>query len=199
MSTVQDILNIVEHVWEGHNTYPSLNRSLRLVAQRLMWHKSDMQVTKMTVSFTADSSSASLPSDFWGLAGRPYIDGKTWPLLPVPNKDTHLDWSGYGVPQFYEILESTLYLIPGTSSAIDVKGDYFFCPATVDSADDTIPWGGLFDDAVAEYMKEADKINPIPETVIQGTVWAMVDQLVPKRNRKAPKRPRRGINYRRHW
>lgn len=139
-----------------------------------------------------------LPSDFWGLVGRakPYIDGKTWPLQPLPTQDEKLVWgTSAGNPIYYEIIGDRFCVIPATASDITVKGIYFKKPATITRLSDTMPYYELFDDILQEYLIEIMTSGTAMGATIQDQLMLNVDLLISKREQKGSNPMPVGINW----
>lgn len=158
MSTVSDIFDAIGHrMPEKSNRYPALNNVVRLIAKRLFWHKSDLCVASLSVAVTASSEYASMPTDFWGLMQKPYINGKTWSLEPLPTKENALTMlSADGEPRYFRMKGAAgvwrMYLYPNNSSAITINGDYFSRPTQLTKLSDTIPFNEMFDEVIQEGM-----------------------------------------------
>ena len=128
-----------------------------------------------------------LPSDFWGFFGKakPYVYGKTWPLLPLPSQDEKLAWGSAGEARFYELIGDRLYVTPATSSDITVKGLYFKRPAKITKETDIIPYQELFDDILQEYLVEILNAGTATGAAIQDQLMLSVDLVVSKMPQKA--------------
>ena len=191
MSTVLDLLETLElRVEVPKNVYPALNKAIRLVAKRLRYHQSDIITSSYSLSYAADASTASLPSDFWGLTGKPYEDGKSYPLKPLPDKDYKLVWDSSSIARWYRVINTTLEIIPPTASAITVKGDYFQRPTAMSKIDDTLPYNELFDDAIEEYLVGAIGGKPDPMIIQQA-----VDDTIVNHDRSAPDQLEDDMNW----
>lgn len=105
-----------------------------------------------TVTITSDDAFGDLPSDFGGLISEPYLDGKTYPLLPLPSQDVALSYTSAATPIYYQVKGSKIYVTPHTASDYTIKADYFAVPAMVTAATDTLPYFDLFGDAMAEAV-----------------------------------------------
>lgn len=104
-----------------------------------------------SMTITSDDSFGYLPSDFWGLADKPYISGKKYPLLPLPSVDTELQYTT-GDPLFYKVKGTRIYVTPHTGSDYTIIADYFVKPTELTLTTSTIPFNELFDDLIAEYV-----------------------------------------------
>lgn len=141
-----------------------------------------------------------LPTDFWGMVGeRPFIDGETWELEPLPSQRVELAYTSAGEPRYFKIRNNKLYVIPATSSDITVKGDYFKRPTKLTATTDTVPFDELFDELLAEIIVRYYKGGFQGEaglTELRLFVQEQVDSLVSGRDFKAPTQmPRGGIDW----
>ena len=154
MSTVQSILNNLSKRVGGNTSdlYPFVNLAIRTIAKRLYWHNSDVLRADLSLDFSADDTYEDLPTGFWGLMGKPYIDGKKWLLLPSPSLDYEVRYTTAAQSKYYRVKGNRLYLFPPTSSDITVKGSYFAMPTEITATDDTMPYDELFDDAIGEAL-----------------------------------------------
>uniref|UniRef100_A0A6M3JZ52 Uncharacterized protein n=1 Tax=viral metagenome TaxID=1070528 RepID=A0A6M3JZ52_9ZZZZ len=190
MSQAKDIIDAVAHRIPGtHNLYPAINTAIRYVAKRLFWHKSDLITGALSVSVAAAASTGTLPSDFWGLRGYPYMNGKTWHLNPLPDLITKLQYTSSGEPRYYQIKGQTIYLTPATGSAITINGDYWQRTTAITKLTDTMPWFEMFDDVIQEFLIQwyavGSKDAPQNIAALQGYVWEAVDMIVPFRDKTA--------------
>lgn len=141
--------------------------------------------TEYTLTSRADFGY--LPSDFWGLFhnAKPYIDGKTWPLVALPDQDIKLAWGSSGESFYYEIEGDRFCVIPATASDITIKGKYFKRPAKLTKGEDTMPYFELFDDVLREYLVELMVAGTASGATAQAQLLLGVDLVVAKRPRKA--------------
>jgi len=194
MSQVKDVIDGIKHrIPDRTNIYPLLNRAVRLIAKRLFYHKSSWVRGALSVTVTADSSSASLPSDYWGLVEKPYVSTDTYPLQPVPNQETKLNYTDNSIPIYYEVLGSTIHLIPGTSSEVTINGQYWARPTELTAPGDTMPYNELFDDAIQEILLREIKGEDIQ--IVQSFINKSVDEIVPYTDKVAPRTVQDGFNY----
>jgi len=151
-----------------------------------------------SVTITSDDGYGYLPDGFWGFIDQPYIDGKTYPLLPLPNLDIKLAYTSPGEPRYYQIKGSKLYVIPDTATDYTIKADYFARPAALTSTTDTIPFDELFDDVIAEYILRYFRNGQegMSQTIgLNQMLIENVDLIATKYGRKAPVRMPRGIPW----
>ena len=193
MTEARQLVDAVAHRLPGqHNIYPSIDTAVKHIAKRLFWHKSNMIVsdTGLSLSMTTSDSTVALPSDFWALKGYPYPNGEKWHYDPLPDLGTRLVYSSDGVSKYYEILNATLRLTPPTSSAITVNGDYFVKPTEITQPTSEIPWNGLFDDAIQEFLIKWYAVGAGGKPEYSMTIASFfndaVDLIVPYRDKTAP-------------
>lgn len=179
---------------------PYLNKAIWLIAKRLYYHKSNLIAGNLSLSYTATSSTATLPSDFGGLIGCPYVYGNNYKMLPLPNEDIRINYAGQyvSIPDYYEVVGATLMVIPGFTSAATVKGRYFAIPTSLTATTDTLPWTTRFDDLMGEYLVEATKLRPIPEAEFQSLISSGVDDYMAKMEMKGA-RPLKRFTLRRYF
>jgi len=157
-------------------------------------------VAGSTVTITSDDSFGDLPSDFGGLIGKPYLNGKTYPLLPLPSEDIALSYTSAGEPRYYQVKGSKIYVTPHTGTNYTIKADYFAVPAMVTAATDTLPFFDLFGDAMAEAVMRTYRSG---EQVIgvDSQWWKLfcrenVDSVARKYGKRGPREPRaNGIDW----
>jgi hypothetical protein len=153
-----------------------------------------------TVTLTSRADFGYLPSDFWGLGNeRPYIDGETWELDPLPSQEVELAYTSAAQPQYFKIRNDKIYVIPATSSDITLKGDYFQRPTKLTASTDTMPFNELFDEVIAEVMVRYYGGGLQGEAGLMAMrlfIQEQVDTLVSGRDFRAPKQmPKGGINW----
>jgi hypothetical protein len=144
---------------------------------------------------TSDDGYGFLPSDFWGLVDLPYLDGQTSPLLPLPSQNVALQYSSAGFPYYYKIKRNNIHIIPHTSAAYTIKGDYFQKPTILTAMTNTLPFNELFDETIWELIIRLFKGGNVATDALEGHCNRQVDLIVTKREKKAPSRPRIGLNY----
>ncbi len=148
------------------------------------------------VSITTIADYAPLPDDFWGLATKPWIDTKTWALAPLPSLETRIQYTSAGVPYYYQVKGSDLWVYPGTSSDITIKGDYFMKPPKVSQMQDRIPYDQLLDDVIQEYLVMVlGGGSALTATALKQFLEEQVDLVVGMRGKKAAAEMPDGLNY----
>ncbi len=141
-----------------------------------------------SITLTSDCSIGYLPADFWGLKGKPYIDGKTEPLCPLPGIRTELSYPSAGQPLYYRLLGSKrMKLVPSTSSDITIKGYYFQRPTELTASTDTMPFNELFDDLIAEYLEKFFRGGHANDEAIRRMLLEGVDAIAALYGNTAPK------------
>ena len=142
------------------------------------------------VTITSDDSYGYLPSDFWGLKGKPYIDGKDYTLMPLPSVDVEIAYPSAGEPRYYKIRGTKFYVTPHASSDYTIKADYFQRPSSITAATDTLPFNELFDDLIAEYavkyFRGIKTEGALGESLLSRMVIENVDLIANKYDRRAP-------------
>ncbi len=141
-------------------------------------------------TITSDDSYGFLPSDFWGLKDKfqPYIDGQTTPLYPLPSQSVAIQYTGTGLPQYYKIQGTRIYVTPHTDADIVIIADYYQKPTAVTGETSTIPFNEMFDELIAEYTdmyfrgpKGGNQLAILDKLIKDG-----VDTIVVKYDRKGP-------------
>lgn len=95
MSTVT---NLIDHVEPRIGSYTDLlwamNNAVRTIQKRLFVLRSDLAKKPggYTVTIAKEDPYGDMPSDFWGLWGKPYENSKNYFLAPVPNPETILKY-----------------------------------------------------------------------------------------------------------
>lgn len=150
------------------------------------------QSAGISYTITSVNNYGALPSDFWGLIGKPYISGQQTSLNPLPNQETAIYYDGVsGNPAYYEIKGDKLKLTPESGSDIIVRGTYFKKPAKLTIMDDVLPYNELFDMSIIEYLGMVLTGNSIGYADLE----AAVDVVMSKRQNTAPKRISQGIPW----
>jgi hypothetical protein len=193
MSQVKDIIDSIGHrLPDKNNLYPALNRAVRMIAKRLMYHDASMVRGSLAVTITAASSSGSLPSDYWGLVGKPYISTETRYLEPVPDPRYKLLYSENSKPRYYEIVGTTINLYPGWTAGGTINGDYWARPTKLTSPTDTVPFNEMFDDAIEESLLASYTGQDV--SVLENIIYKSVDEIVPYIDKQAAYRPQNQMN-----
>lgn len=148
-----------------------------------------------TITITSDDAYGFLPADFWGLFGKPYLDGKTYPLLQLPSTDVELQYTSAGLPHYYRIMGNKIYVTPNTSANYTIKADYFQKPTTLENTTDILPWDDLFNDVIYEIVINLFKKSGILVPELISVLNTSIDVVANKRGKKAPKQMGLGINY----
>jgi len=151
---------------------------------------------------TSDDACGFLPDDFWGLRGgekgRPYLDGRTVPLSPLPSQAAALRYPGAGEPIWYEVKGTRIFLTPHAGADVTVRADYYKRPAAVSDAASEVPFNGLFDDLIAEYVEiffRGPSENNSLAAVLGRLVIDGVDLPASRYDRKGPVGFPRGIDW----
>jgi len=152
-----------------------------------------------SVKLISEDHFADLPDDFWGLKERPNIKGKTWNLKPLPSKEAGMRYTSAGQPLYYKIKASEMHVYPASSSDIELEGAYYWEPDLVDSVDDTIPFDGLFDDAIAEVIVKLYEVGLANDgartNVMEEFLTRAVDLFAARRDLESPTHFTEEIDY----
>ncbi len=142
------------------------------------------------VTITSLDTFGYLPSDFWGLKGKPYLDGKDYTLLPLPSVDVEIAYPSAGEPRYYKIRGTKIYVTPPTSSDYTIKADYFQRPTSITTTTATLPFNEIFDDLIAEYavkyFRGAKAEGAGAENLLSKMVIENVDLIANKYDRRSP-------------
>jgi hypothetical protein len=150
-----------------------------------------------TVTLTSISDYGYLPADFWGLLDqeKPYLNGRTWPLWPIPNQDTRLQYTSPGDPYYYEIMGQKIYTYPATAANETIKGRYWQKQAKITSAEQILPYNELFDDSIVEFLVGVLEKGTAMIASADAYFNKAVDMWAVRRGKIAPKRLDRGIAW----
>lgn len=151
------------------------------------------------VTITSEAGYLDLPSDFWGFVDKPYLNGLTYPLRPLPNVETALAFTSAGTPIYYQIKGSKLYLTPPTGTDYTIKGDYFTKPTAITAKTDALPFSELFDEAIGEVLVQyylPDSGSAVENRVmIKKFLEQEVDQIALRFGRSSPSQMPAGIDW----
>ena len=155
MSTARDVLNQVRHaVSDIYDVFGPLNEAIRVIGKRLYILRSKIIVSDLDIDIVEDDAYGDLPSDFWGLDSKPYLSGYVWSLRPLPSLEVKLSYgSSTGIPRYYEIKGSKIYVTPVSGGSYTIVGDYFAKPTEITADTDTMPYSELFDDIITDYLR----------------------------------------------
>jgi hypothetical protein len=150
-----------------------------------------------SVTITSQDNYGYLPDDFWGFISEPNIQGKYETLRDVPNKTTQLAYAIYsaGTPIYATLYGDRLRVYPGTSIDIVIEGQYWVRPTKLTTLDDYIPFYGLFDDVIQDYIIAILAAGTAGTTEVAGILTTAVDLIVAKREKKAPEKMPQGYDY----
>ena len=144
-------------------------------------------------AITSDDAYGFLPSDFWGLKPKfqPYLDGYTTPLYPLPSQETAISYTGPGMPEYYKIRGTKIYVTPHTSANYTIIADYYQRPTAVATTASTMPWNELFDgviaDALVAYLRSPADGSAASLSIMDAAIKQTVDIIALKYGRKGPK------------
>jgi hypothetical protein len=152
-----------------------------------------------SVVITSENAYGDMPSDFWGLLDKPYLDGKTYTMDPLPNQATKLSYPSPAEPRYYELIGQKLYVYPETAADYTVKGPYWMRPTKITTAEQTLPYNELLDDALIEVLFEVMKQGPAFTAAryqeMEAFLFKAVDLVVTKRPKKAAQTLPGGLRF----
>ncbi|MCE5336831.1 MAG: hypothetical protein LLG06_19815 [Desulfobacteraceae bacterium] len=156
------------------------------------------QAVGSSYTITSDDEYGYLPDDFGGLVEneKPYVDGYTYGLLPLPSQETKLKYTSAGVPNWYQIKGSRFYVTPPTSADITIRGDYWQRTVRKTKVSEYLPFNGVFDDVIGELVvRILDKGIAEAGAELDNFIASVVDPIVQKQGQKAPVHMPCGINW----
>lgn len=158
MSTVQNIIdNIQPRIGDYKDLYWAINHAIRTIAKRLFILESDLIKTKFKLTYAIEESYKNIAttySDFWGLAGRPYQNGKSNYLVPVPDESTILVYK----PEVHDDDQGNLsydsndFVDDDQDFSDYTEGNYVY-KLIVTNSDGTISWGYIGGYATGDVTK----------------------------------------------
>ena len=168
---------------------PGPYRISTVAAGTLTLASSVTTATAATVTVTSNDEVGFLPSDFWGMADKPYISGKKYPLLPLPSVNVALQYTT-GDPGYYKVKGTKIYVTPGTGSDYTIIADYFKRPTALTATGDTVPFNELFDDSIAEYIMRffRGRMTGNEIMALEKFIEESVDLVASKYDKRAPVR-----------
>lgn len=110
------------------------------------------QAAGSSYTITSVADFCYLPDDFGGFVEKPYMSGYTWELDPLPSQAAKLAYSSAGVPKFYKTKGNRLYLTPAPAVDITIMGDYYRKATTITKSNQYVPFYGVMDGAIQEYL-----------------------------------------------
>ena len=146
MSTVQNIIdNIEPRIGDYKDLYWAINHAIRTIAKRLFILESDLIKTSFELTYAIEDACKDLSddySDFWGFADRPYQNGKSYHLQPVPDRATILGYK----PEVYDDNQGSLSyssndFVDAGQDFSDWDGGNYVYKLVVTNSDGTISWG----------------------------------------------------------
>ncbi len=151
------------------------------------------------VVITSVDDYGDLPADFIGLVDKPYINGKTWQLEPLPSIATKLSYTAAGESKYYEVIGNKFWVYPATSSDITINGPYWQKPAAITTFESTLPYSGIFDDVIIEvlvrYLGEGAVLNAQTFQEMEAFLFKAVDYVCSGRPMSAANEMPTGINW----
>jgi len=187
MSTAADLLKQVRHtIVAGVDVYGAMNEAIHTVTRRLYQINSKLVHDDLAVALVEDDTHGSLPADFWGMDSHPYLSGHTYTLLPLPSVEVQLTYTGTGIPRYYKVKGTYIYVTPTAGASYTIIGDYYVKPTKIAATTTTVPYNELFDDVICDYMKMYFKSPPGGVINIPQNWLDKIDLAAGKREKKAP-------------
>ena len=146
MSTVAELISrISPRIGDYNDLYWAINHAVRTIAKRLFILQSDIIKTEFTLTFDIEESSQDIASSyagFWGLAGKPWVNGKSKPLSPVNDNSTILEYKPWVHDKNQGALSySTNDFIDAGQDFSDYTDGNYIYKLVVTNDDATINWG----------------------------------------------------------
>jgi hypothetical protein len=125
--------------------------------------------TDETITLAATGYTVTLPDDFWAPVKifRSDAGGATFTTNKLSFTDYSDSWEAesaadVGTPSHYYFIGTTMYVHPRADDAYMLKL-YYYPKQAITADTDTLPWGGLFDEAIQWYTiakcYQRDEIN----------------------------------------
>lgn len=158
------------------------NLAMDLIYKRLLLKKSDFLRESFSRSFLADVNSCILPTDFFGLAERPYFSGLTALLTPLP-VETRQVFTTSGTPRYYELRGTSLVLYPTPSTPYTLLGEYWQRPVKFAAVSDIVPLNGLIDYILADAIIRISEtgMGVLADPTFRQSIYTQLEELLPQR------------------
>jgi hypothetical protein len=140
-----------------------------------------------SVTLTSRANYGYLPDDFWGFISKPNISGytNTIPKIPSREQEITLSMAGAGLPRYHKLMGNKIYVFHSTSANITICGEYFKKLTRLTSLDDYVPFSGLFDDVLQDYIIAILGGGPVETLKVAGMLTTAVDLVVSARESSA--------------
>lgn len=176
----------------GVSFIDALNTAVDVFFERLHRKRSGIvRVTFDDFDVAVADEVVDLPANFRGLVSgrlKLAIGTTTYPISELP---ADVDPPTSGKPAYFELLGvRQMQFYPASDAAYTLKGSYYAHPGTM-SMSSRIPWGGLFDSALADAVVAIAAAGSVEamQAATRGTLEEMVDGVLaartvsPRRNR----------------
>lgn len=133
----------------------AVNSVLRALYRELLDRKSDLVCGDLSINFVAGQPAGSVPaSDFAGLRGKPWVDGKTVTIDPISGNGGRAEYDGKtGTnPHCYDLQGDVVVLYPTPSVDLTLKGRYYKKFVDLAAVSDVIPLPQFIDTVKAGVM-----------------------------------------------
>jgi hypothetical protein len=150
------------------------------------------------VTLTSRANYGYMPDDFFGFVSHdPNISGERYVLPRIPNREEELRWSvtSASTPRYHKLMNKKIYVFPETSADVVIAGEYYKKATRLTSMDDYLPFSGLFDDVLQDYILAILGGGPVKAQELNGMLLTAVDLVVSKRERKTIDKLPGGTDY----
>ena len=168
----------------------AVNAAVNVIGLELVRRKSDLSMQKISLSYSKEAISQTLPDGFMGFVGHPGI-AEDEIMAVVPDLNTALGLRGIpGTPEYYDVVGDQLFLYPEPATACTVTALAKLVPL-LEMSDD-LPWLGLFNDLLAVAAVQLSQQGLA--LLAAPAFLAMIDKgvsavLVPRQNPLPRRRP----------
>jgi hypothetical protein len=147
-----DIDDPVITATDASDLHPWINDAIELFTKRL-WHLgAGLIKEEQSLDFDEDDQDETLPTGFRAIFDRPWISGTTTFLKPLESKSQALTYTDSGQPLYYEFKGGSMYIYPPTDEDLTIKFDAMMAPTEVTTGDSEIPFSGIYDMALKQYL-----------------------------------------------
>lgn len=159
------------------------NLVLDVIVKRLVVLKSELLLDDLSpLTIVADTATYVLPTDFIAFAERPYLNGSTCLLDPLP-PETRAQFTTTGTPTHYELRGMNIVLYPTPSADTSLKGVYFKNPGVFAAMTSEVPFNGLIDQLLQDAMIRAceEGLAVIGDPVFVNALQTQLEHILPMR------------------
>lgn len=167
MATIQDVIDASiaryqdpdETLWPDAELLAYANKAVAYLNQLLIQRNDPIGLSSIAFTTADGTDTYALPSGFIAMyrgkssdqSGMWIDDNFLWPVRET-EKVNYSDDEG-GEPKYYYIIERYIGLLPVPDDAYQVNYRYFATQNALKlSTPSTMPWGGVFDEAISMFM-----------------------------------------------